>query len=95
MAQSKISEMRKERERAAREGAEVLATVLEALDRAADALEKAGDPALYHRATGLRASTERLRRDVAWAVGDLVRERIAEEIAAATPPRPGRTLSVA
>ena len=42
-----------------------------------------------------RGEAGRLRVDVASVVGDLVRERVVEAIAAENGPLPGRTLSVA
>lgn len=95
MTPSRVAELRDERERAAREAARALGTVLEGLDRVTSLLEAAGEPALHHRAAGIRGAAARLQGEVAGAVGDLVRERVVEEIAAALPPGLRRGLSAA
>lgn len=95
MSPSKVAEKRSERERCAREAARRLADVIEELDAIATFLETAGQPPLHNRTVSLRQSAGRLQADVASVVGDLVRERVVEAIAAENGPRPGRTLSVA
>jgi len=95
MSPSRIAEGRDERERCAREAARKLAAMLGELDAVAALMATAGDPALYNRSRSIRSSVDRLQVDVAAAVGDLVRERVVEEIAAQRTLGSGRKLSVA
>lgn len=79
--ETKTSVMRNDRERAAREAADLLISVIATLESTSLALEEARAPSLYHRAQTLRATAERLQVDVARVIGDIVRERVVEEYA--------------
>ena len=76
---SKTAMMRNERERAAREAADLLLTAIATLESAALALEEACAPSLVHRARTVESSVERLQADLARVIGDIVRERVVEE----------------
>jgi len=78
---SKTSIMRNDRERAAREAADLLLSVIASLESTSLALEEACSPSLCHRARTLATSAERLQVDIARVIGDIVRERVVEEYA--------------
>lgn len=87
--------LRAEREIAAREAADRLLAMIGELEKAAILLVQAGQPTLHHRTRTLQGATERLQTDVAGAIGDLVRERVIEELSPRQETRPARSLSVA
>jgi hypothetical protein len=74
------SELRYERELAARDAADQLLDIIAQLERAAILLVQAGQPSLHHRTRTVQAAAERLQTDVAGAIGDLVRERVVEDL---------------
>lgn len=87
--------LRQERELAAREAADRLLAMIGELEKAAILLVQAGQPALHHRTRTVQAAAERLQTDVAAAIGDLVRERVIEELSQRRDGRPARSLSIA
>ena len=90
-----ITRLRAERELAAREAADRLLAMIGELEKTAILLVQAGQPTLHHRTRTVQAATERLQTDVAAAIGDLVRERVIEELSPRPEARPTRSLSVA
>lgn len=92
---TETARLRYEREIAAREAADRLLDIIAELEKAAILLVAAGQPSLHHRTRTVQASTERLQTDVAAAIGDLVRERVIEELSPRAEPQPARSLSVA
>jgi len=76
---TKTAMMRNDRERSAREAADLLISVIATLEGASLALEDACSPSLSHRAQTLRTTAERLQADVAVVLGNIVRERVVEE----------------
>lgn len=90
-----IARLRAERELAAREAADRLLAMIGELEKTAILLVKSGQPTLHHRTRTVQAAAERLQTDVAGAIGDLVRERVIEELTPKPESRPERSLSVA
>lgn len=92
---SHTAELRYTRELAARDAADQLLDVIAQLERTAILLVQAGHPSLHHRTRTVQAAAERLQTDVAGAIGDLVRERVVEDLSR-RPERPAAlSLSVA
>lgn len=87
--------LRAERELSAREAADRLLAMIGELEKTAILLVQAGQPTLHHRTRTVQAAAERLQTDVAGAIGDLVRERVIEELTPRAEARPARSLSVA
>lgn len=87
--------MRQERELHAREAADRLLHVIAELEKAAILLVQAGQPTLHHRTRTVQGAAERLQTDVAGAIGDLVRERVIEELSQKPESRPTPNLSIA
>jgi len=90
-----VARLRAERELAAREAADRLLAMIGELEKTAILLVQAGQPTLHHRTRTVQAAAERLQTDVAAAIGDLVRERVIEELSPRPEARPARSLSVA
>lgn len=92
---TETARLRYEREVAAREAADRLLDIIADLEKVAILLVQAGQPSLHHRSRTVQASAERLQTDVAGAIGDIVRERVIEELSPKTESPARRSLSVA
>ena len=92
---SRTERLRQERELVAREAADRLLVVIGELEKTAILLAQAGQPALHHRTRTVQAAANRLQTDVAGAIGDLVRERVVDELSRRADAGQRRSLHIA